>query len=199
MKQTPILFSTPMVKAILDGTKTQTRRTKGLEDLIPDEDSGYTYMKGHSIQLDIHHWKDFAPSYCPYGNVGDILWVRESISKDTFNSYPIYKESYQGGIPSIKWTPSIHMKKMYARIWLEIVSVRVERVQDISEADAKAEGVLLLQIDSSGEVWKDYLGNVIGHKTAKESFRSLWQSINGAESWEANPWVWAIEFKRVEK
>jgi len=217
MKQTPILFSTPMVQSIQEDRKTKTRRTRGLEDLVIDTESGYVYNGKGNIQLDIHTWKQDILRFCPYGNIGDVLWVRETWGLNYFGSIQYYHLKYKSIEPKNadilykadvkefdvllekKWKPSIHMPKAAARIWLEIIDVRVERLQDISEEDAIAEGVYLHK--GTGDLYKFYIqgrDNIVTD-TAIKSFASLWISINGQESWSKNPWVWVVSFKKVNK
>ena len=96
-----------------------------------------------------------------------------------------------------KWTPAIHMPKVACRIFLEIISIRVERLEDISHDDSISEGIERMPIELW---WKNYLNHPLpGVSNPRESFISLWKSINGNDSWESNPWVWVIEFKRIEK
>lgn len=182
----PILFSTEMVKAIQEGRKTMTRRIiKGLPGNV------------NNIWFDRAEWiveNDKGQCWdkklkCPYGKVGDVLWVRETTTLESITDkapfHTIYKadvgENYPMG--SSNWTPSIFMPKAACRIFLEITDIRVERLRDISEEDAKAEGVYV------AECCHAYY----------HGFSLLWQKINGAESWDANPWVWAISFKRITK
>jgi hypothetical protein len=175
----PILFSAPMVRAILSGTKTQTRRVvKGMALLWLRPDGftpEFTALPENGL--------------CPYGQPGDRLWVREA-----WRAWPD-GVAYRADISDADladavhapWRPSIHMHRAASRITLEITAVRVERLQDISEADAKAEGVTrpvpMLDDDPS---------------TYVDAFGDLWASINGPGSWDSNPWVWVIEFRRVE-
>jgi hypothetical protein len=200
MKERPILFSAPMVRAILAGQKTQTRRVvKGmaLEWLQPE---GFT--------------PDFTASpengLCPYGQPGDRLWVRETWSTHACfdhlppNECPKSVHYWADGkVQTGKGRPSIHMPRAMSRITLEITSIRVERLTDISTEDCIAEG-----IDRSPSmafpglhVWCDYR---VPHDPAEWfsapvcSFKSLWESINGPKSWGANPWVWVVEFRRVQ-
>lgn len=209
MKLRPILFNGAMVRALLDGSKTQTRRAV------------------KSVALDWIEKYKFTPEFvadpanmlCKFGGAGDQLWVRETWQ---------YYDWTEDGIPCIrfaadnqtmwaanadesavaqweilsapenynidnrardrKWRPSIHMPRWASRIALEITSVRVERLNVISEADARAEG-----IDIAECVMEPTL------LAGKAVFRRLWEAINGEGSWEANPWVWVIEFKRVEQ
>ncbi|AXK23872.1 hypothetical protein [Serratia marcescens] len=203
MKERPVIFNSEMVRAILNGRKTQTRR-------IAKADNS-NHLLG-----------------CPFGQVGDRLWVRETfailgnedgcpidwdgnlIKGDERHAARIYKASCwqepgNYGLWSIPdrdtqyegaWRPSIHMPRWASRILLEITAVRVERLNDISEEDAKSEGV-----KPAGDMLPDYPDTFLTPKgdfaTAKVAFQRLWQSIYGVDSWEANPWVWVIEFRRV--
>lgn len=194
MKERPILFSTEMVQSILEGRKTQTRRVVANDgcDLINKPNSILCSPSSNGVS----HFRSiggltiFAGYKCPYGKVGDKLWVRETFSRiitpkgeKTFiykaddDCYKDTIEDWQG------WTPSIHMPKEAARIWLEITDIRVERLQDISEGDVKAEGVLPAKCCDSY-----YHG-----------FSILWQSIKGEESWRQDPFVWVIKFKKIDK
>lgn len=169
MKERPILFKPHMVGAILKGEKTQTRREeKGirLDGLLPA----------------------LRNSLCPYGRVGDVLWVRETWWSPEKNFRPggsiLYRADDELSSGSIlpageKWRPSIFMPKIACRLYLEITGVRAEKLQDISEEDAKAEGT---EIDYGAEMYRS-------------AFKHLWMSINGAQSWFDNPYVWVITFK----
>jgi hypothetical protein len=177
VKERPILFSAPMVRALLDGTKTQTRRI--IKPTQPRDDGRWPAGR------------DPVPD-CPYGQTGDRLWVRESWQAWTeFNNVPpreIPPESRvnyvaDGSVWDAKKRPSMFMPRWASRITLEVVGVRVERLQDISETDAMAEGV----------EWKDHAG--LAKYTARKLYTTLWLLINGLESWEANPWVWVVEFQ----
>lgn len=184
-KERPILFSTPMVEAILDGRKTQTRRARGAT---------------------FQNFEEFARIKCPYGKPGDRLWVRETWQITNFlhpsdeNYGYIYKASengkdWQENTEEWKWKPSIHMPKAAARIWLEITETRLEQLQDISKEDAIAEG-----IEPVADGYKNYMPKLSSTSqfcwpTAYHSFKSLWESINGAESWDLNPWLWVVKFK----
>ena len=204
----PILFSTPMVQAILDGRKTQTRReikqANGWDHnwrptLIKEEhiDGIPRYEMRCGTQYSLPWFK------CPYGQPGDVLWVRESYSKDYFDfngGNHAYKADWNKTdaeyVSEPKWKPSIHMPKAACRLFLRITNVRVERLQNISEEDAIAEGI---GKDNAGW-WKDYTHpDSAGYMVAKNSFRSLWHSINGEQSWNDNPWVWVVEFEQIKK
>lgn len=207
MKQRPILFNTEMVQAILAGRKMQTRR-----EVHPD------------IAVSISNNPDRILYRCPFGQTGDVLWVRETFAKcigrdeitpsEMENAYElspdrfiVYKaDSKEETHPdhpewgNKRWKPSIHMPKDAARIWLRITDVRVERLHDISEADAIAEGVERIA-DYGTTGYKLYTEPDAAYSDidAKWSFESLWHSINGADNWNANPWVWVLEFERIEK
>ena len=203
VKEHPILFTTDNVKAILDGKKTQTRRimnpqlkdNAGWRGLVPLYGFG-DYSHGHKYHG--HFRLEEVPEVCPYGQVGDRLWVRETFFDNAFfeddQDNVLYRADgeFEEQIPEdyigAAWSPSIHMFKWMARIWLEITKVRVERVQDISEDDAKAEGVPGIATH------KPY------PKQYRDSFEVLWDSINLKRgSWESNPWVWVIEFEKILK
>lgn len=186
-KERPILFQTEMVKAILEGRKTMTRRI-----IKPQPNDNWETEEGESIL-----------KYCPYGEIGDVLWVRETFSINNLFANGIkytYKADLSEDVNLLKWKPSIFMPKEACRIWLQIADIKTERLQDISEEDAIKEGVEKLIKFGQPAGYKDYL-NVpeIGFTTAKESFRTLWISINGEESWNQNPWVWCVSFKRLAK
>ena len=190
-KERPIIFSGPMVRSILDGRKTQTRR------IIKPQPA---WVYGDTVPVKTADADPKGAIRCPYGKPGDRLWVRET--------FRIFCNVHDGGFPEdhfpcecrkvdayratiehpemVDWRSPIHMPRWASRILLEVVSVRVERLQDISEADALAEG---------GWEYKA----CPRHKDPRGSYRDLWESIHGnAQSWQANPWVWVVEFKRVE-
>ncbi|SDO28514.1 hypothetical protein SAMN04487957_10550 [Halomonas shengliensis] len=217
MKERPILFNGEMVRAILNGRKTQTRRV-----LKPQPDSGIQYNP--CAQHGVLNGKG-NPLVCRFGQPGDRLWVREA---HAFVPEPAYRRStgiYQQINPaddyeacvyrenfdrsrSFPWRPSIHMPRWASRITLEIVSVRVERLQNIDAAGASAEGIkvprdaegnLLIDVSSKFSPAKYIQGSGTPNEhLARAFFASLWESINGAGSWDANPWVWVVEFRRVE-
>lgn len=200
MKERPILFSAPMVRALLAGTKTQTRRAAKLTAGAHVKEPG-----GH------RRWHPADPEAtlaCPYGQPGDLLWVRETWhdASSSLHSCALYRAD---GIDLHwdKWTPSIHMPRWASRITLEITRVRIERLQGISEADAKAEGIERAT-DFPGWYRHPLRGDSPGLADAGKAgkcptafprlaFQALWESINGPASWDANPWVWAIEFRRL--
>ncbi|MGK3116700.1 morphogenetic protein [Candidatus Pantoea formicae] len=231
MKERPIIFNSVMVRAVMEGRKVQTRRVVKFK---PREasfnlnastlqlgnyrtgmpESGYVLRSGSVGCLNDRTY----PALCPYGAVGDRLWVRETWQGPLFDeeqldeflrdTEPFYTPKYcqyaADGGPKPEycdrddnirygWRPSIHMPRWASRITLEITGVRVERLQDISEADAAAEGI------KARKPWSGLDGCIgSGGASAKEKFETLWESIYGEGSWQANPWVWVIEFKRVE-
>jgi hypothetical protein len=195
MKERPILFSAPMVRALLSGTKTQTRRVVKPQPYADEQ--GNACWNGSNFGQDgrgplFRSLASPVPSsrtkrvHCPYGAPGDRLWVRETwCSLTTGFAYaadPIWSRA-----PGERWRPSIHMPRAASRITLEITGVRVERLQDISEPDAQAEGCALECMTPTG----DDSGSAIH---GPGGYRALWESINGPGSWEANPWVWVVEF-----
>ena len=252
MKSRPILFSSPMVRAILAGSKTQTRRVVkvqppknedfpgsdfGLSRAIHQDAKMYTLNQYDALPKHATDW-DLVGSVgvartagypmvyrCPYGQPGYQLWVKETTLKVEEHGYvgPVYAESdmgravLSGGLGpeddyadveayQIKKRPSIFMPRSMSRITLEITSVRVERLQNISEADAIAEGCVTEEIVSGydGKIIKVPAevphpdGGSVGWDTAKDWYADLWESINGEGSWDANPWVWAVGFAKVK-
>ena len=223
IKERPILFSAPMVRAILEGRKTVTRRAVKIR---PDADATIT-VESYNVEVTNRHgyqeagpeifgawWRDGeAGCKCPYGKPGDHLWVRETWYCDHFEVTrgPYLKPDdldigealedgtlvyaadeltpYEADQPI--WKPSIHMPRWACRILLEITDVRVERLQDITYEQAAAEGV------HRGPL-REWCASDEGgacHKYPVPAFRDLWQSVGG--SWDTNPWVWVVEFKRV--
>jgi hypothetical protein len=194
MKERPILFSAPMVRAILDGAKTQTRRIVKPQ---PEFRHGCFFNPGDSTG----YGPGLFISNCRYGQPRDRLWVRETFVCDDYR-YPngpidelkeelFYRADDENPFEAPEgkfWKPSIHMPRWASRINLEITGVRVERLRDISEEDAQAEGAQPSLVGAD----LDYLKYRAGYQT-------LWESINGDGSWEVNPWVWIVEFQRVEQ
>jgi hypothetical protein len=221
MKERPILFSAPMVRAILAGQKTVTRRevTKqaALDCLAAGFEPSFLTLPGNA-------------DLCPYGKPSDRLWVRETwgvISHNFdqhgnavawepdrpakairemrfgggyYSGHVIYRadgpaewagDDDGGGEPRSAWKSSIHMPRIASRILLEITGVRVERLQDISRSDIRAEGLVCPPELASDDVSPNY------RDWYPAAWRELWQSINGPACWEANPWVWVVEFERV--
>lgn len=242
-KERPVLFSGSMVRAILSGSKSQTRRVvkhkwthlwqepwyatgRVLDDLTNQPGSFMEFR--HRSQDEAGYAGSPASTLvpCPYGQPGDRLWVRETwqgpiMGGDEFeNEYRDDPAKFQtpehcfyaadGGSPPefvdaddnlrCCWRPSIHMPRWACRIVLEIVSVRVERLQGISEEDAIAEGIKRHPSCTNGWLRGPIHGdqNIVDITAfPRLAFRSLWESINGPESWNANPWVWCITFRRV--
>ena len=210
MKEHPIHFRAPMVRAILAGHKTQERRAVKPQPMWVAE----PYVPFRTSDADPK-----GIIACPYGQRGDRLWVKETTLKVEDHGYigPVYAESddgracLSGGLaPSdddctdvepweIKRRPSIFMPRSMARILLEVVSVRVERLNDISESDCWAEGIeeVMHQFDNESQArMAKRLGACL--EDAKPLYAQLWESINGANSWDKNPWVWVVEFKRIK-
>lgn len=182
MRERPILFSAPMVRPILTGQKTQTRRAVKLND------AGRVQLATKQWHIDDSNVKHA----CPYGQPGDRLWVRESFSPYIYREGCWYwADGNMAAYDCEKPKPSIHMPRWASRITLEITGVRVERLQDISEADAQAEGVTVEDHHKGGYCAGEFL------PPAVRAFRELWESINGASAWETNPWVWVVEFRRL--
>lgn len=188
-KERPILFSGEMVRAILEGRKTQTRRiVKDRKDWAIQNDNTFGKVWGNSVLMD-----------SPFGKPGDRLWVRETFINDTeADEQPCFYFKADCENPEIwRWSPSIHMPRSAARIFLEITNIRVERLNDISEEDAKAEGIVGGKICINGSAGWGSNEKMPDVYKSKWSFAELWESINGKDSWKKNPWVWVIEFKKL--
>lgn len=240
MRERPILFAGPMVRAILEGRKTQTRRVVPLG--WRGRRAGIEFVGGCGMEDDPESW-GYADEYgdyytlananprrvipCPYGTVGDRLWVRETWSADCLSVYPCPRAWYRADrdfdegdvrmhddcsppreckrgpsgdcLHGFRWRPSIHMPRWASRLLLEISEVRVQRLQEISEEDARAEGVEAeFEVDFGAFVG----GAAIDFErvsTYRLGFKHVWAEINGPDSWAANPWVWCVSFKRIEK
>lgn len=227
MKDHPILFSGAMVRALLDGSKTQTRRVVKMPpswDCFVCADWGdgwwpYRSDDGESPNYDNNE----TPMRCPYGQPGDRLWVRETFldtqgtgvehrdEQGNRQRFAYAAETAPGSYGDaarkdygLKWKPSIHMPRAASRILLEVVSVRAERLRDCSKKDAIAEGIHCYE-----HSWRDaeYPLDDVAYEPVKgwplryscpvQAYQALWESINGAGSWDSNPWVWVVEFKRV--
>jgi hypothetical protein len=253
MRQIPILFSTPMVQAIQEELKTQTRRAIKPQPELREFIGNQTGNKilGWQIPGTDKFWQtidtpDTSLMHCPYGKIGDILWVREVHYKighwekvpgiktktgrmkwrfvsdsDEVRYYDNAPDEYRKGRHSkdpgtSTWHKRLarFMAKSYCRIFLEIKSIKVERLKSISNEDALAEGIdrytvfdTMVRYSHYGEARKDFIrGSEYGFDSGKEtqsaevaSYCCLWMSINGRESWISNPWVWVIEFKKIEK
>jgi hypothetical protein len=200
MKEHPILFSAPMVRALLDGSKTQTRRVVKPQPEAEHGGEPYWFVGGYRawrargctdpIRSGSHN--EIA---CPYGKPADRLWVRET-HMDLGACY-LYRADAAAEqeraivAPRQPWRPAIHMPRAASRITLEITGVRVERLQDISPEDCWAEGIQ--EMRDAGDENGELRGSV------RQDYQALWESINGPGSWDANPWVWVVEFKRLEQ
>lgn len=220
MKERGIIFNGEMVRAILSGRKTQTRREVKFYLEQSEYDNDLFHIGGVTKKRQVVSCKSGklevpAGAYysltieragvisrCPY-QVGDRLYVRETFGFEirSVGGSPHEQLVFQASKPNavrftdcngkeypVKWTPSIHMPKKYSRIWLEITDIRVERLNDISRADAIKEGATYFSLSERFDV----------EENAKKWFSDLWQSIYGAESWNANPWVWVIEFRVID-
>jgi hypothetical protein len=238
VKERPVLFSTPMVQAIMEGRKTVTRRVIKTQ---PDNECYFEMrLENGILTIDYNQGDENPKVKCPYGIVNDVLWVRETwrkyhpVDTDGYTDFsktiiefaadnpePVRMvdadgagvETKNGSEKFIPWKPSIFMPREACRLKLEIVSIGVERLHDITEEDAIKEGVeenicadkdacpsSLCKTECSGK--GEYYRYPVGFDaepcySARESFETLWQSINGEESWNANPWVWRIEFKKL--
>jgi hypothetical protein len=204
MKERPIIFTGPMVRALLEGSKMQTRRAVKHAEFQPSETEGYDWQF-----RDKHmRWQDQTAAQmmarCPYGVLGDCLWARETWSHDAQSleqcraahedmmsggSYGPYYRATESAPDTLSWRSPIHMPRWASRITLEVTAVHVERLQDISEADARNEGAE--PNDGYAGPEKDRAKGWI------KGYRILWEQINGPGSWGLNPWVWVIEFKRI--
>lgn len=215
MKERPILFSAPMVKAILDGRKTQTRRTVSHPHIdeaaiwtkTPDEHGRFEFGVARGAPGSFGHG-DYV--CCPYGAIGDQLWVRETWSHDAPDletcraahedacggaDYGPYYRATEIAPDTLRWHPSIFMPRWASRITLEIDEVRVQRLQEISEDDARAEGAAH-RIAPGGDLHGAF-AHVPGPIGYVAHFRDLWDSINGKRApWASDPWCWAISFRR---
>ena len=242
-KERPILFQWAMVRAILDGSKTQTRRImKPQPEPVPDQ-PGEFWWPCHTFQSMVKVSDVQAPGAegmagdaCPYGREGDRLWVRETwgvisnawdddgnlvdwvpdrpardihempFGQGYYSGHAIYAadgahewagDDDGGGEPRSAWHPSIHMPRAASRILLEIVSVRVERLNDCSDEDAQAEGCSCYVCGKPMDGRSEHDCHCFHRKATASDYRNLWESINGAGSWDANPFVWVVEFKRI--
>lgn len=207
MKERGILFSAPMVHAILDGRKTQTRRVlkskSPLADCIPMRGEHHGRMWIGAKQVPLKEPGDALTFRCRYGAPGDRLWVRETgwepcepslrALREGADTWPKYAYDADGiseqeaeDFKAWGWKrrPAIHMPRWASRITLELVRVRCQRLHEISAKDVAAEGVSGLTMAPK--------------KVLVQRYAELWESINGPGSWDANPLVWALDFKRVE-
>lgn len=211
VKSRGILFGPDMVRANRDGRKTQTRRViKRVATKGPVTEFGETSTKGYDFHFRDRQmrWHDVREPWllerCPYGPVGRLLYVRETWARarvglacHAYKSTPagqeiiIYRADWptgEGLDSGIRWKSSIHLHKKNSRDWLRVTGIRAERVQDISEADAQAEGVTPEESIASDRYWP----------TCKDAFRKLWNAIHGPSAWERSDWVWVIAYERTE-
>lgn len=202
MKEIPILYSTPMVQAKLAWRKKNTRRI-----IKPKSAEDIALLINLEAGIDVERCKEeLIRCSCPYGQPGDLLWGRETAMFLPSQPIPswIYKadvdKEMQAELKSkgFKWKPSIHVPKVASRIWDRVLEIRIERIQDISEEDAIAEGVEYVNY-SNVVGYKDYMdeGHLSCKQHARNSFFSLWHKINGADSLLQNPWVWVIVSEQV--
>lgn len=194
MIERPILFSTPMIQALLDGRKTQTRRIAKLTDAGHVKERG-GHRRWHPADPEAH-------LACPYGQPGDSLWVRETHYvqsagyRDGSGRLILYRATEPDA--PCTWTPSIFMPRWASRLALHIIDVRIERLRNITEADAMAEGAMYHDGHGVGHSgWRHDYKDV--HADARSSYARLWSEINGADSWTSNPWVWAVTFKTLSE
>ncbi|EOV2101880.1 hypothetical protein [Klebsiella pneumoniae] len=238
MKERGMIFNGEMVRAILDGRKTQTRRIMAPQPADDIERGIFPNPEAIGWKSSLRHKHGSTTAhFCPYGKPGDRIWVRETwgvvsheldedgriqpwtpdrpataihempFGNGYYSGHAIYAadgdftwgddDGYEDGRSC--WKPSIHMPKAASRILLEITDVRVERLNAISEEDAEAEGIDMEALYDSQDCYDCIADhNMTGRPTVTGAFKYLWESIYGEESWKANPWVWVIEFKRVE-
>lgn len=213
-KELPLLFSTDMVIANEQGIKTNTRRTRNLDEINTNPDNWEADNKpwigsngNYSFRFINKEGKPNKTVSCPYGKIGDLLYVREAWcyagdnnAHDCLENFyiPIYRASDNGkdledNADGWTWKPSIHMPKEIARQWLEVLSIHLERLHEISHTDAIEEGVSRYNNGGSMQ-YRHYLKDKYGPSPI-HSFQTLWIKINRAESWDANPWVWVVKYK----
>lgn len=202
MKLIPLLFSTPMAKANMVNLKSQTRRTRGLDEINKNPD--HWELSSITTRTDIGKIIavfafDIAVGAetieCPYGSVGDIIWQRETFAPNCFtNGDADYKADWNKSTTwkalQFKWRPSIHMPLAACRYFAQITEIRLERLSDITEADAQAEGITEPEAFAYGNpVLKSYVN----------AYFHLWNSINGPGTAAQNPWVWVVKYRRLNK
>lgn len=224
VKTRPIMFKGPMVRAIIDGVKTQTRR------LCKDQDNVEWFRWVENSEVWPERWKGkrgepytgwvvkyanlgglLLPRSCAYGVTGDHLYVRETVRlvgrrhRGTERRRVIYPATCAPGTVRPPLTPAMLMPRWASRLTLEVVRVRVEKLHEISEADARAEGIREVTKDGAIKKYCVYDQGDMSSvpwaempRTAVDVYRALWESINGEGSWAKNPWVWVVEFKRIE-
>lgn len=216
----PMLFSTPMVQAILERRKTQTRRIMKHQPPLGNYKFGINVTGTRCKENGLFHWigideeieykvTDSNQPYfkCPF-NIGDIIWVRETfyeLTADVLKGKYFYKADLEKMGWTFKWKPSLFMPKKACRLFLEITDIRIERLNEISESDAIEEGIKSVGKDIEfcgtfylGSYFENYSKEGYSFLKPVESFRTLWEKINGIGSWQTNPFVWVYDFKVVE-
>ena len=218
MKERPMLFNGDMVRAILAGRKTQTRRPVKIDmaNAFDPPRGKEDVSAGYPLFEDVEGTWHKSVDCCPFGQVGDRLWVRETWAHDAPSLEECrsrFEDLFPSSLPygpyfradsihentGLRWRPSIHMPRWASRITLEITGIRVERVQDISEYDAIADGGLESMIED--HIW--YIPGT-DPKTTRDpiyAFEHIWNSCYSARAlgWDVNPWVWVVEFKKVNQ
>lgn len=218
MKERPILFQGPMIRAVLEGRKTQTRRLVNLREFGESTTRGYqwTFRDRRARWQDLCHADMIAR--CPYGAPGDQLWVREAFTHITGNGIRVHyradgEPTDSGGrvLPTEpglrRWSPSIHMPRKASRLQLDVTEIRIERLQSISKQDAIAEGAQRFEgladpspYPSSGNNWS--MESPTSHRqclgSPQTAFGNFFIKLHGQDVWDANPWVWVVGFKPIE-
>lgn len=206
MRELPIQFQTDMARAVIALTKTESRRTRNLKEINKDPDAwkykGFLTYSGRPEALFIKKAERGTLAIpCPYGQPGDVLWVRETFNRDYPTKQFYFKASWETlpewlkeaanehGFGALEWKPSIHMPKAAARIWLHVEEIKVERLMQITSEDAVKEGA----VGFTERTYPDLIATDM--PTPKQEFIRLWQHINGDGSFTQNPWVWVVKFK----
>ena len=212
MKESPILFSAPMVRAILAAQKTQTRRVVKWRNVAPGLNLSFSGLRavetpdGWVLESDTRTSSEWRcdPTPCKYGRAGDRMWGRETWNQfdgwagyryaADYDAWGIGPDDDPDHVPdhAVRWKPSIHMPRAAARLLLDLLQVRVERLQSISREDALAEGIVQLKDGGYGLPAGEHYHSA----DPRQSYFSLWEAINGPNSVEANPWVWVLEFPK---
>lgn len=207
MKERPIIFNEAMVKALLRGDKLRTRRVMNPQPEPKPDFPGEHWWPCKAVQsmvdaerglrADDKHWKGLAATCCPLAEIGDHLYVRETVEEDNRGSVSYLRYRADGTTSEHHWdynkgyAPSIHMRKQHARIWLEVTGIRAECLHQITEEDAELEGV------KPAFTYPDWeLGRVMSQPEYVAGFAKIWESTG--EQWATNPWVWVLEFKILE-
>lgn len=221
VKEIPMLYTTPMVQSVDAGLKQQTRRLRGLDEVNQSPDD---WTLTHQDKKGIFHFRNGQSGWAvtsPYGKPGDIIWVRETFTHLHWDHYEngespyAYKANCDAESEEIRqeyikagyqyqWKPSLHMPRKAARLFLKITTIRLERLQDISDDDCIKEG-LEQYTDHHGTGYRLYTKIGGFSFIPRDSFQTLWDSINGKAkkdrplcNWDANPWVWVVEFEKIE-